>query len=475
MPAASPDDPREWLVTLLAIPLLTAIAGFLLWRERRQQARVTMTTMHMKMALWPALLALAAALAVPASAAPASGPGGEARAAARASTGSSPPGCPGRCFRPRERPNDPPHRAARHLRPRRKMRAGAASASAASPSRSSPPSSCSSSPSTGSRSRTRSSAGCPGSSRTGNRSPSPAPQPHERTVRLRRRPNFLADAFRDPLRMDAARDRRDRDRAQAPLCPGRGLVVLGHQLLRPRADRRSRDRALPGERASPPDPAPLHLRPRASPTGPRSPAATRTATSFIRSRTSALGAPRLLWAAGALVSNADDLARFYRALLGGGLLRPDLLRAMETVVTPAPGFSYGLGLQKLRERCGAVWGHTGGSPGYVANALNSKDGSRQIVVLVNAHRRLAVGSRERLPVLPPPKRAADAVDHLIQTATAASGAPSTLLAAHARAAGRLRCRPANSRLGRGASLLRQPPAQPVSRKVIVPVGWGLRQ
>src|SRR5205085_8644580 len=79
-----------------------------------------------------------------------------------------------------------------------------------------------------------------------------------------------------------------------------------------------------------------------------------------------VGSPSVQWAAGALVSNADDLARFYRALLGSRLLRPDLLRAMETMVTPAPGFSYGLGLQKLREQCGAVWGHTGASPGYVA-------------------------------------------------------------------------------------------------------------
>jgi hypothetical protein len=39
--APSPYNPREWLVTLLAMPLLTAIAGFLVWRERRRQARVT--------------------------------------------------------------------------------------------------------------------------------------------------------------------------------------------------------------------------------------------------------------------------------------------------------------------------------------------------------------------------------------------------------------------------------------------------
>jgi hypothetical protein len=37
--ASSPYNPHEWLVTMLAIPLITAIAGFLAWRERRRQPR----------------------------------------------------------------------------------------------------------------------------------------------------------------------------------------------------------------------------------------------------------------------------------------------------------------------------------------------------------------------------------------------------------------------------------------------------
>ncbi len=42
------------------------------------------------------------------------------------------------------------------------------------------------------------------------------------------------------------------------------------------------------------------------------------------------------WAAGAIVSTAGDLARFYRTLLAGRLLRPDLLAEMKTTVaTPA--------------------------------------------------------------------------------------------------------------------------------------------
>ena len=121
------------------------------------------------------------------------------------------------------------------------------------------------------------------------------------------------------------------------------------------------------------------------------------------------------WAAGALVSNADDLARFYRALLGGRLLRPDLLRLMETTVAApqlGPGNACGLGLQRVPEPCGALWGHTGGSPGYVAHALNTRDASRQVVVLVNATGPLSPAGLFGLPT-----HAARAVERLIHTAT----------------------------------------------------------
>ena len=121
---------------------------------------------------------------------------------------------------------------------------------------------------------------------------------------------------------------------------------------------------------------------------------------------------------------------------------------MEAVVTPAPGFSYGLGLQKLRAQCGAVWGHTGASPGYVANALNSKDGNRQIVVLVNATRRLALRSRQRLPVLPAPEAGSRRGRPLDPNRVLPlAGARERDSRHHARATGRPRCRPANSPFG----------------------------
>jgi D-alanyl-D-alanine carboxypeptidase len=93
------------------------------------------------------------------------------------------------------------------------------------------------------------------------------------------------------------------------------------------------------------------------------------------------------WSAGAIVSNADDLARFYRALLGGRLLRPDLLATMETTVPMggpgAGGFAYGAGIFTMPMPCGPAWGHTGSTPGYMTNVLDSRDGARQVVLLIN--------------------------------------------------------------------------------------------
>jgi CubicO group peptidase (beta-lactamase class C family) len=102
--------------------------------------------------------------------------------------------------------------------------------------------------------------------------------------------------------------------------------------------------------------------------------------------------PTAAWAAGAIVSTADDVARFYRALLGGRLLRVDLLREMEsTVPMGVPSNAYGLGLWRTGTMvlsrtpfvCGVAWGHNGDWIGYNTNAFNSKDGRRQFVLFVN--------------------------------------------------------------------------------------------
>jgi D-alanyl-D-alanine carboxypeptidase len=88
------------------------------------------------------------------------------------------------------------------------------------------------------------------------------------------------------------------------------------------------------------------------------------------------------WAAGAIVSSAGDVARFYRALLDGRLVRPDLVRTMTTPALGA-GVGYGAGLEKLQSPCGPAWGHSGATPGFTSHAYSSVDGKRQIVVLYN--------------------------------------------------------------------------------------------
>jgi D-alanyl-D-alanine carboxypeptidase len=89
------------------------------------------------------------------------------------------------------------------------------------------------------------------------------------------------------------------------------------------------------------------------------------------------------WAAGALVSTTADLARFYRALLHGQVLRSDLLAAMRTTI-PAAGQQWGLGLIETPHHCGPSWGHGGETLGYETNADSSPDGTRQAVVAINA-------------------------------------------------------------------------------------------
>jgi D-alanyl-D-alanine carboxypeptidase len=94
--------------------------------------------------------------------------------------------------------------------------------------------------------------------------------------------------------------------------------------------------------------------------------------------------PSWYWAAGNIVSTADDVARFYRALLGGRLLSPAYLRMMETTAADRYGVRWGLGIATDRLPCGAVWGHDGAVPGYDSVTYNSKDGRRQIVVWANS-------------------------------------------------------------------------------------------
>jgi D-alanyl-D-alanine carboxypeptidase len=130
-----------------------------------------------------------------------------------------------------------------------------------------------------------------------------------------------------------------------------------------------------------------------------------------------IGSPSVVWAAGALVSDGEDLARFFNALLGGRLLPPAELRSMETIAGSTPLFSYGLGLEKVATTCGAVWGHTGAMPGYSTYALSSKDGRRQVIVLVNGTHALGTATSNGFRGFGPPERAGRAIDRVVQIAS----------------------------------------------------------
>jgi D-alanyl-D-alanine carboxypeptidase len=98
------------------------------------------------------------------------------------------------------------------------------------------------------------------------------------------------------------------------------------------------------------------------------------------------GAPRdftsynMTWgdAAGEMVSTAADLNRFFRALLDGRLLSPDLLEQMRTTVD-----AYGLGIYSVDLPCGPVWGHDGGTIGHLTVSWHSPDGRRQVTLAQN--------------------------------------------------------------------------------------------
>jgi len=95
--------------------------------------------------------------------------------------------------------------------------------------------------------------------------------------------------------------------------------------------------------------------------------------------------PSHAWAAGAIVSNAADLATFLKALLSGQLLPPALLQEMKQTVAEDPSdpgktFSYGLGLRRVTDACGANWGHGGTIFGYQSMAFWNERTERSVVL-----------------------------------------------------------------------------------------------
>jgi len=83
--------------------------------------------------------------------------------------------------------------------------------------------------------------------------------------------------------------------------------------------------------------------------------------------------PAWAGAAGPIAASADDMTRFWAALLGGRLLKPDTVQAMFAAAYPMfdAGTFYGLGVMVFEvpqpDGTKALWlGHAGGTPGASA-------------------------------------------------------------------------------------------------------------
>jgi D-alanyl-D-alanine carboxypeptidase len=99
-------------------------------------------------------------------------------------------------------------------------------------------------------------------------------------------------------------------------------------------------------------------------------------------------------AGGGIVSTPREVATLLRAVLGGDLIPADLRAEMLDAVPSdwAETDRYGLGIGEItalmggeRSSCGPAWGHLGFSVGYMAIALASENGERQVVICANGH------------------------------------------------------------------------------------------
>ncbi|MGK4002625.1 serine hydrolase domain-containing protein [Sorangium sp. So ce1036] len=95
--------------------------------------------------------------------------------------------------------------------------------------------------------------------------------------------------------------------------------------------------------------------------------------------------PSAAGTAGALVSTAGDLTRFYRKVLDGNLLGAAELEEMTTRVDAPLGAvsGYGLGLSRRESRLGSQLGHDGGIWGFTSSSYYAIDSDASVTLLVN--------------------------------------------------------------------------------------------
>ena len=106
-------------------------------------------------------------------------------------------------------------------------------------------------------------------------------------------------------------------------------------------------------------------------------------------------AENMSWAdsAGALISTAADLTRFWNAIGGGTLLPAAQTREMHQTVpatggdsVSVPGSRYGLGIFFIPLSCGGgYWSHEGDVPGYNTIGAVSSDGHTTVALSINSN------------------------------------------------------------------------------------------
>ncbi|KAA0766306.1 serine hydrolase [Bacillus sp. SH5-2] len=98
--------------------------------------------------------------------------------------------------------------------------------------------------------------------------------------------------------------------------------------------------------------------------------------------------PSLANSAGDMISNADDLNKFFSSLLGGKLLKGNQLKEMLTTVPvegKEVGDGYGLGIYETKLPNGvSVWGHGGGIPGFTTFAGGVIGGKHTLAISINS-------------------------------------------------------------------------------------------
>ncbi|MBE9212789.1 serine hydrolase [Plectonema cf. radiosum LEGE 06105] len=89
---------------------------------------------------------------------------------------------------------------------------------------------------------------------------------------------------------------------------------------------------------------------------------------------------------GGIISNTKDVARFSDALLSGELLNPESLNHMLSwsgIEQAQVGTGYGLGIYEEQTPWGEIWGHDGGTFGYISRMSYFPETDTTVVVLIN--------------------------------------------------------------------------------------------